>query len=125
MKTLHAVLFALGSLLAVSATAEAVDLWTMPLFVEPGHTFQCRVTNISLTKNVPVQLAIYSDGTVDNHNSVTLNPLETITIDPLFPNQNYHFTCRFTVSSTTLVRAGATIFAHTGDETDQVAVTAQ
>ena len=123
MRQLQTVLIALVALLGLAGAAEAsVDLWTQPLFAGAGDGFRCEVRNVS-PLNRAVRIRIYNAiAAVLVDDSFVVLPLTSEIAGVFGPGV---FTCRFTLPSTTTVRAGGTIFTATGNLTDKVAVPAQ
>ncbi len=115
MKTLETIVIVFALVLFVAGAAEAVDLFTPPLFVDAADVMVCQIANVTTTdRNVRIQLIGTSGNVLRTDNftlgagdiNYTATPGATIT-----PNIAY---CRFTVPSKAYFRAGASITTGAG-----------
>ena len=124
MKTLKTIVIALALMLFVTAAAEAVNLFTAPLFASDVDSLACEIVNVSNgSRLVRIQLIGNGGNVVIDSGNVLLAAGEVGTVDALGGAISGSGYCQFTVTSKFHFRAGAKI--HTDSSSDFVFAPAQ
>jgi hypothetical protein len=118
MKTLKMIVTALAFVLFVTGAAEAVNLFTVPLFAADGDSLACEIVNVSNGSRIVRTQVLRADGSVAfDTSNVVLAAGEvgttTVTGAELFGGPGY---CQFTVTSKFHYRAGAKIRPASGSD---------
>jgi hypothetical protein len=118
MKTLKTIVIALTLTLFVTGTAEAVNLFTAPLFVSGTDSLVCEVVNVSNGSRIVRTQVLRADGsTAFDTSNVLLAPGEVgttaVTAGDLQGGPGY---CQFTFTSKFHFRAGAKIRTEFGSD---------
>jgi len=117
MKTLKTIVIALAFMLFVTAAAEAVNLFTVPLFAGDGDFLVCEIVNVSNGSRIVHTQLIRDDGSVASDSGNVLlaaGEVGTTAVAGVdLPGSGY---CRFTVTSKFHFRAGAKINSGSGSD---------
>jgi hypothetical protein len=118
MKTLKTAVIVLALMLFATAAAEAVNLFTTPLFAGATDSFVCEIVNVSNGSRIVRTQVLRADGSVafDTSNVVlAAGEVGTTAVDgaDLFGGPGY---CQFTVTSKFHFRAGAKIRTGSGSD---------
>jgi len=124
MKTLKTIVIALAFMLFVTAAAEALNLFTAPLFAGDGDFLVCEIVNVSNGSRIVHTQLIRDDGSVAFDSGNVLLAAGAVGTTAVagadLPGSGY---CQFTVTSKFHFRAGAKIA--TGSGSDSVFAPAQ
>jgi hypothetical protein len=118
MKILKPIVIALAFMLFVTGAAEAVDLFTAPLFIADADTFACEIVNVTTTsRTVRIQIIDTVGGVVSDSGDLTLpagRVASDTAIGAAFAGSLGY--CRFTVLSKNYFRGGAKIATGPGSD---------
>ena len=123
MNLLRALLITLVCCLVTTAAAEAVDLWTPPLFIDASTNIECKVRNITTFARAMRVMIVNASGVVVSEFNAGVSPFGTFS-GLTFAGPGY-FSCRFTVPSKSYVRAAAAIYRPGTNDVDIVVVPAE
>ena len=117
MKTLKTVVIALAFMLFVTGAAEALNLFTAPLFAGDADFLVCEIVNVSNGSRIVRTQLIRDDGIVASDSGNVLLAAGAIGTTAVagtdLPGSGY---CQFTVTSKFHFRAGAKIAAGSGSD---------
>jgi hypothetical protein len=121
MKTLKTVVIVLALIFIVFAVAEAVELYSAPLFILGTDWIACDIVNVGTTnKTIRLRIYNYVGMLVGDSDDMVLEPGNTY--DGRLQYDGF-FYCRFTVSgSKTGVRAAAKVTTNNGSDKVAIAV---